>query len=194
MFGKTRTGIALPPVCDYEGSLIARISGGRLADAALNGRLFSVSNAAAVATTTTLNTTWTGLGIANPLGSGKNLIIHKFSWALSVVGSAAGALCLAETVHDSGFVAALTIRCCKWGGGTSVAYADDGATVVAPIILMPIATYGTGAITTWQGATNQVADIDGAIVVPQGRTLLTDTTTVLTTGPLFGFVWEEVPV
>jgi hypothetical protein len=193
MFGKTRTGIALPPIVDYEGSLIARISGGRLADAALNGRLFSVANQAAVTTSTTLNTTFTGLGLGNPSTSGKNLIIHKFSWALSAVATVAGALSLAETVFDTGFAAALTIRAAKWGAASSVAYADDGATIVAPILLMPISTYGTGAVTTWQGAPNQVANIDGAIVVPPGRTLVTDTTTALTIG-IFGFVWEEVPV
>lgn len=194
MFGKTRAGLALPPLVDSEGVLLTKNGGGRLADAALNGRLFMVANQAAVATSTTLNTTWTGLGIGNPSTSGKNLIIHRFSWMLTVVGAAAGGLALTETSFDTGFANNLTIRAAKWGAATSIAYADDGATVVAPILLMPISTYGTGAITTWQGATWQTANIDGTIVVPPGRTLLTDTTTAVSAGFIFGFVWEEVAV
>lgn len=162
-----------------------------LSEAALNNRLFMAANQTAVACSTTLNTTWTGLALVNPTGSGKLFVVHKFSWALSVVGPAAGLLALAETT-DSGFAANITARCAKWGAASSVAIIDDGATVVAPIILMPISTFGTGAITTWQGAGFQVANLAGSIIVPAGRALLTDTTTAVSAAFQFGFVWEEV--
>ena len=162
-----------------------------LSEAALNCRLFMAANQTAVATSTTLNTTWTGLALVNPTGSGKLFIVHEFSWALSVVGPAAGLLALASTT-DSGFATSITPRCAKWGGATSVAIVDDGATVVAPIILRPISTYGTGAITTWQGAGFQVAKLSGGIVIPAGRSLLTDTTTACSAAFQFGFLWEEV--
>ena len=184
-------GAVGPLRSDQLGSLITAPGGGRLAEAALNGRLFMGANQTAVATSTTLNTTWTGLGLCNPTGSGKNLILHEFSWGLSVVGPAAGLLALAETT-ESGLAASITIRAAMWAKAVSVAILDDGATVVAPIIIKPIAAFGTGAITTWQGAGQQVALIDGGIVIPPGRALLTDTTTSCSAAFQFGFLWEEV--
>jgi hypothetical protein len=196
MYGKRgvqnlAAGAVGPLRLDQYGSLMMAPGSGRLAEAALNGRLFMGANQAAVATSTTLNTTWTGLGLCNPTGSAKLLIVHEFSWALSVVGPAAGLLALAATT-DSGLAASITIRSAKWGSATSVAILDDGATVAAPILIKPVSTYGTGAITTWQGATAQVCRIDGGIVIPAGRSLLTDTTTACTAAFLFGFVWEEI--
>lgn len=173
---------------DQFGKLVV---GDDLSEAALNCRLFLAANQTAVACSTTLNTTWTGLALVNPTGSGKVFIVHEFSWALSVVGPAAGLLALASTT-DSGFATNITPRCAKWGAASSVAIVDDGATVVAPIILRPITTYGTGAITTWQGAGFQVAKINGGIVIPAGRSLLTDTTTACSAAFQFGFVWEEL--
>jgi len=161
---------------------------------ALAGKLFYGANQAAVATTTTKNTTWTGLGIANPTNSGKILILREFSWALTVVGSAAGALSLLMTTN-SGLAAVATLGPFPVGSitsGGSVAIMDDGGTVVAGTIIAPITTYGTGAITTWQGSGQQVAKLNGRILIYPGYAVLTDTTTVLTTGPIFGFLWEEV--
>ena len=177
---------------DQFGALLTAQGGGKLAEAALNGRLFMAANQTAVACSTTLNTTWTGLGLCNPTGSGKLIIVHEFSWALSVVGPAAGLLALAETT-DSGISAGITVRAAQWGLATSIALVSAGATIVAPIIIKPITTYGTGAITTWQGAGAQVCKLDGQIVIPAGRTLVTDTTTAVSAAFQFGFLWEEVP-
>jgi hypothetical protein len=69
--------------------LVAKARGGRQGDqivSELHGRyyeqtfrenMFSVCNQAAVTTSTTLNTTFTGLAVANPAGSGYNLVINK---------------------------------------------------------------------------------------------------------------------
>lgn len=176
---------------DNDGALLARLVGGNYRQAALDGRLFSVSNQAAVATTAALATTWTGLGVANPTGSGKLLIIHEFSWGLSVVGPAAGALGL-MTSTDSGFASAISARCARNGYRSSVALCDDGATIATPVLERIVSTYGTGAITTWQGATHQVAKIDGSIVLAPGRSVLTYTFAACTAAFIFSFLWEEV--
>ena len=55
---------------DATGGLMVSGYGGEYAEAALAGRLFSVANQAAVATTANVATAWTGLGVGNPLGSG----------------------------------------------------------------------------------------------------------------------------
>lgn len=189
MYGKTRQGVALPALVSSDGVLLR--ASGKYADAALSGRLFSAANQAAVATTAALATTWTGLGIANPTGSGKLFILHEFAWGLSVVGPAAGALGL-MTSTDSGFASAITPRSSKYAQGSSVAIVDDGATIGTPVLERIVSTYGTGAITTWQGAGPQVYVIDGSIILPAGRSLLTYTFAATTAAFIFSFLWEEV--
>src|SRR3990167_6808360 len=114
MYGKTIAGIGLPPILDDEGILLVKSCGGRLADAAINGRLFSVANQAAVAVTANLTTTWTGLGVCNPSGSGKLLVIQEFGWSPSVVNPAEGVVGL-MTATDTGFAAAIAARCARNG-------------------------------------------------------------------------------
>jgi hypothetical protein len=190
MYGTDRKSMAARPVLtDADGVLLQ--TAGKYSDAALAGRLFYGSNQAAVATVTVLNTTWTGLALVNPTGNQKVFIVHEFSWALTVVGSAAGALSLAATT-DSGMAASITPRCTRHGYAPTNAILDDGATVATAVIVKPIATYGTGAVTTWQGATQQVANLSGQIILVPGRSIITDTTTATTAAFIFGFLWEEV--
>lgn len=174
-----------------DGTMFSDSIHGEYAVAARAGRLFHAANQAAVATVTTLNTTWTGLGIANPTSSTKMLILREFSWMLTVVASDEGGLALVET-SNSGLASAITPVCAYPAAGSSVAYVDNGATVVAGSIVKPVTTYGTGAITTWQGAGNQVCKISGGLIIPPGRAILTDTTTAITAAFIFGFLWEEV--
>ena len=159
---------------------------------AITGRLFRACNQAAVATSTTKNTTWTGLGVANPTTS-KLYILRRFMWMATVVLSAAGGLSLVSTT-SSGLATNIVPECAQYSAGASTAIVDDGATVVAGNIICPVSTYGTGAITTWQGSTWQTANIDGAIIIPPGRAILTDTTTATTASFVFGFLWEEVDI
>ena len=53
------------------------------------GNLYHVANQAAVTTTAALATTWTGLAISNPAGSGVNAVIRRFTCAQFAVGAAA---------------------------------------------------------------------------------------------------------
>lgn len=174
-----------------DGSLAARLIAGKYREAAMEGRLFSVANQAAVATTAALATTWTGLGVCNPTGSGKNLIIHEFAWALSVVGPDDGVLGL-MTSDDTGFADSLTAKAAMNGAGSSVAYCDAGATIATPILERVVSTYGTGAVTTWQGAGPQVCNLEGSIVLGPGRSVMTYTFTATTAAFIFSFLWEEV--
>ena len=175
-----------------DGALVTTGYGGRLTDAAIQGRLFSVCNQAAVAITAALATTWTGLGVANPSGSGKNLIFHEFGWAQSVVNPAEGVIGL-MTSTDSGMAAALTVKCAMAGKGVSVAYADDGATIATPILERVCGGTMEGAITTIPGMPITIYRIDGGIILPPGRSLLTYHTIGGTASLVFHFVWEEVP-
>lgn len=191
MYGKTRAGIGLPPLADDEGVLLVKNGGGKYADAAINGRLFSVCNQAAVAVTAALTTTWTGLGVANPTGSGKLLIMHEFGWAQTVVNPAEGAIGL-MTSTDSGFASAIAARCARNAYATSVAYCDDGATIATPVLERICGGTMEGAITTIPSQTLNIYKIDGSIVLAPGRSLLTYHTIGGTASLVFHFVWEEI--
>lgn len=188
--GRTKGGVKGSVRLDDYGN-VAITSGGALREAALGGRLFSVMNQAAVATTADDALTWTGLGIANPTGSGKKAIMHGFCFALTVVGSDEGALSLMVGTEE-GFADNLTIVNSLPSGSASKMYADDGATIVDATLWQTFAMYGTGAITTWNMSGPNTWDLRGSYILEPGRAIMTSTTTALTTSPICGFMWEEV--
>jgi len=193
MYGKTRSGIGLPSLCDDEGILLSKPGGGKYADAALNGRLFTACNQAHVTTCTTLHNTFTGLAIVNPSTSGKNYIIHEFQYAMMDSPSADTNLSLAIGPAHSGFAADITVRCCRWGYRTSTAIADASATITgaAGVIVKHIATLGTNLTTDLLNGPT-VVDLGGQFVIPPGYAIYTDTLLASGDVMLFGFVWEEV--
>lgn len=175
---------------DQFGKLIVA---GDLAEAAINGRLFSVANQAKVAVTANLNTTWTGLGVANPTGSGKLLVMHEFGWSTDVVNPAEGVVGL-MTSTDSGFASAIAARCARNAYKTSVAYCDDGATIATPVLERICGSTMEGAITTVVQNNVNIIDLKGSIVLAPGRSVLTYHSIGGTASLMFHFVWEEVDV
>jgi len=174
-----------------DGSLIVMNGGGSLQEAAIAGRLFSVANQAAVAVTANLNTTWTGLGVANPTGSGKLLVIHEFGWSTNVVNPAEGVVGLMMAT-DTGFAAALTARCTRNGFATSVAYCDDGATISTPVLERVCGSTMEGAITTVVQNNANIVDLKGSIILAAGRSVLTYHSIGGSASLIFHFLWEEI--
>ena len=197
MYGKVgrqslSSAVGAQPRLDTSANLVVSAYGGKYADAAMAGRLFYAANQTPVATSTTLNTTFTGLGICNPTGSGKVLIIHEFGYALDQ--ACAGELVLAlATTTDSGFEASIVPQCCRYGAAVSVAIADAGATIVAPVIIKIIGSLGQGADTTQFMPPATIIDLNGSIILDPGRSLVTDTTVATgATSIQFSFMWEEI--
>ena len=188
---KITTGSNVPAEGDQLNQLIVLAQGGRLQRACEEGRLFVVASQAAVAVTAGLATTWTGLGVANPTGSGKNLIMHEFGWSTNVVNPAEGVVGL-MTATDTGFAAALTARSCFFGTGTSVAYCDDGATISTPVLERICGSTMEGAITTAPQLTVNVIDLKGSLILAPGRSVLTYHSVGGTASLMFHFLWEEV--
>lgn len=184
-------GSVNPLAAHTDGSLFTKPVPGRYMEAAIAGRLFSVANQAAVATTAALATTWTGLGVCNPAGSGKNIVIHEFGWALTVIGPAAGAVGL-MTSDDTGFAAALTAKAAMHGKGSSIAYCDDGATIATPALERLCGSIGTGATNLVWGIPPNLYLVDGSIILPPDRSVMTYTTTACTAAAVFFFLFEEV--
>jgi len=191
MYGKDSGSVTRAALVDNNGILYAKSS---IADAALQGRLFSVSNQAKVATTAALATTWTGLGICNPSTSSKNAIVHEFGYALQIASDAAGVVGL-MTSDTTGFADALVAskQAAMYGAGSPVVIADDGATIATPILVRALAQYGTeDTATSMFPLAPQTYQLNGSIVLPPGRSLMSFTTTATTACFVFHFVWEEV--
>lgn len=178
------------PRMDKDGGLVVY---GNLRDAALQGRLFSAAMQTPTTTSTTLNTTFVGLALVNPTGSGKLIVVHQFFYAATAALTAEALLALATTT-DSGFAADITPRCCRFGAGTSIAIVDKSATIVAPVIERIVCTLGQAADTAMGSAVApNVLYLDGSIVLPAGRALVTDTTVATGAVMQFGYLWEEIP-
>jgi hypothetical protein len=195
MYGKDSDGIGRPVLVDDTGKLITKPGGGRLAEAALAGRLFSACNQAHVTTCTTLHNTFTGLAIVNPSTSGKNYIMHEFTYAMMDSPAADTNLSLVIGPAHTGFAADITVRCRRWGYATSVAIADAAATITgaAGVIVQHITTLGTNITTDLlQGPT--IVDLGGSIIVPPGYAIYTETLLASGDVMLFGFMWEELDV
>ena len=186
-------GAVLPVQADKLGNMIAAGGGGKYTDAALHGRLFYAANINMVATSVSLAGAFLGLGLCNPAGSGKLVIVHEFGYGHVVQAGAAGILALAVTT-DTGFADDVNapIQCCRNGFASSVCYTDEDAAIDAPVIVKVISQFGVSAITTMQ-PTMQVVDLGGSIILAPGRSVVTDTTTAHgADSAQYSFMWEEV--
>lgn len=175
-----------------QGDLIVSELHGATYEQAYRGNVFAVANQAAVSTSTTLNTTFTGLAIANPAGSGVNLVILKFmvaqfAVATAAVVSIAGGLGVAAgtLVPKNALVGSVS---------SSKATASAGATITAPVLLRPVASTGSLATTGYGLAPSIVYNCGGDLIVPPGSFVCSDTSIATTSALIFGFVWEEVPI
>ena len=188
MYGKDRDGIGRPVLVNSEGMPIMQSN---LADAAKEGRLFSVANQTGVTTTAALATTWTGLGVGNPTGSGKLYVFHEFGWSQAAVMNTDGPIGLMiATVGD--MAQALTPRCARTGYKTSNALCDSAATPGTPVLERVCGTTLTGAISTTGALPGNTVDLKGGIVIPAGYALLSYTLEIQTSSIQFHFVWEEI--
>jgi hypothetical protein len=174
-----------------QGDLIVSELHGRYYEQTLNGNMFSCANQAAVTTSTSLNTTFTGLAIANPTGSGVNLVMSKFTCAEFAVGAAA---VISVAVGAGAAAGSLTIRNRMWAGAASKATASAGATIAAPILVMPCGQTGSVATTGYGLSQGIVVDFEGSLIIPPGYFICSDTSIATTSSLIFGFSWEEVPV
>jgi len=175
---------------NQDGSLVVVDS---LLEAVKEGRVFSVANQAAVAVTAALATTWTGLGVANPLTSGKNMIIHEFGFSQTVACSADGAIGL-MVADTTGMAGALTPKNRLIGGPASPMLADDSATIGTPILLETHGSVGTLAVTGYGTQQPNVKKFKGDLIIPPGYSILSYSTKAITASLIFHLVWEEVAV
>lgn len=174
-----------------QGDSIVSELHGRYYEQTFRENMFSVANQAVVTTSTSLNTTFTGLSVANPAGSGYNLVINKFTCGQVAVGAASA---VGVSVGAGAAAGSLTIRNRKYGGRASVAVASASATISAPILIALAGSVGSLATTGYGLMKALELDFEGSLVIQPGYFVASDTTIATTSALIFGFCWEEVPL
>ena len=166
---------------------------GRRYESTYRGNMFSVmTQGTAITTTAALATTWTGLGIANAVGSGVNLVLTEF-WASQF---AVGAAATIGIMGGTGVIAAsLTPQNRVIGLGTaSKATASAGATISTPLLIKTFGSLGSAATTAYALENGIFVDLDGSIIIPPGSFVASYTSVVTTSALQFGYAWEEVAI
>lgn len=159
----------------------------------IDGAQFSVqTQGTGVTTTAALATTYTGLAVGNPTGSGVNMVLTKFTCAQFAVGAAA-------TIGIMGgagsITASLTPQSRIIGSGlTSKMTATAGQTISTPVLIATFGSVGSLATTGYGLEPGIMVDFEGSIIVPPGSFIAAYTAVVTTSALQFSFAWEEVPV
>lgn len=175
--------------------VVAQVGHGKYYEAAAAGRLFWAANTAAQAISVALATTYTGLMVSNPTGSGVNVIPISVMHASSVDHVAAatrhliGGFSAAGIVtHTSALIAQSTILDDE--AKLAKAKADDQATAVNPKYILAISDLASVGEDPKGGMS--MADLNGMFVVPPGGWIAIGALTAVTG---FGsIVWEEIPI
>lgn len=180
---------------DKAGSLVTTPGSAKYQEATLQGQVFSGSIVGQVTTVGT-STTYTGLCLSNPNGSGVNLVINKVGVSF-IVAFAAGAhigLMTGFSSTDVTHTTPVTPRSQLFiGSGSGVGKLDSAATLpTTPTVNMILGSGLTGAITTIPQAYSNF-DVDGSIVLPPGAfcAIYTSTASGAASGA-FSFTWQEV--
>ena len=145
------------------------------------------------------SSTFTGLAVGNPAGSGKNLVIIDVEISQAAVGAAAvmlprlgyATITALTTSYSSGPSGVSTIA---GSGKNSIATVGSTATLLAaPTIIRPIMgqQWITGGTGMWSFYVKDT--VDGAIVIPPGQILTIDSLVAAVT-VLASVTWAELPV
>ncbi len=187
-------GAQAAPRLGRNGEMIVGNLHGRYYEQVMRGNVFGASNQAAQAVSVALNTTYTGLCLSNPHGSGKNLVLLSVGYALSVAPAAIASIHLIGGSHQSTGVthtAAVSPFNMLLGNTASpAAKVDSQATIPTPVYVMSLmGGFTAGAL---PDSPNALFDIAGQLVIGPGGFIAIGALTAVTG---FGsMVWEECPI
>ena len=196
---------------DRTGARVVSDGAPRYYENTSRGLTFSATNAAtSQAFSTLLNTTYVGLSIANPIGSGKNLAIVNFGIVNDgTVSGAIGGFAIGGSGSSAGVIIHGTPLAALWGPNLlnatsaqlaasaagvqgSVAQVDSACTWVGtPHVIMDI-TGGAFTTAPTSGASCNV-DVAGLIVVAPGGAVGTIALIASMTHFVASFCWMELP-
>lgn len=182
---------------DAQSNLLVSEYHGRYFNAAYNngapGNMYSLANQAAVTTTAGLATTFTGLALANPAGSGVNLEILFFTAAQLAVG-VAGAV---GFMTGLGAAAGSLIPRAAITGQTTASKANGSNSATlggTPVLEEAIGSIGSLATTGYGLQSGLIKDVGGSLIIPPGAFIASYTSAACTSAFIFGFRWLEVPI
>lgn len=165
---------------------------GRYFEQAYRGNIFSAANQAAQAVSAALATTYTGLLLYNPVGSGKILVPLKVKFSLSVAPAAIAPIGLIGGFAATGGVTAPTtplgVQISQIGNlSKGVGIVLSAATIVTPTWIKQLWDGFTAAALP---APQAPVDLEGMIeILPGGFLAIGALATVTGLGSIF---WEEV--
>jgi hypothetical protein len=182
---------------EKSGAAVVQELHGRYFEQVSRGNVFVACSQAVATTTVGLATTYTGLCVSNPVGSGKQLALLIASLMQSVIQAtqpeayaiATGFNAATDVTHTT----PLTPRCALVGSSaTPVGKADTAATLpTAPFYSLPLGE--TASATTQPGTI--IADIGGGLVLlPGAYAMFVTPAQASVAGLWFSLLWEEVPL
>lgn len=182
---------------DKQGNTTVSEANPRYYENNYRGQVFFAANTAAQALSVA-SSTYTGLAVANPAGSGRNLVLLDVSFGLQTLQTGFTAVVLgyaatvALTTGNSSGPGGLSAIC--GAGSASVAKVGASATLgAAPTIMRVLA--GAQWVTTGTTSNIQIVkdDVGGAVIVPPGQLICIEAITTAVTG-LAHMTWLELPI
>lgn len=180
-----------------QGDQIVSELHGRYYEQTYRGFMFSVASQAVATTTVGLATTYTGLVIANPIGSSINMVLNKATAMQSVIQAtqpeAYGiALGFNKTTNVTLTTPAVA-QSNKVGSGLT---STGVAAVSATLPTAPLYAYFPGATATaTQNPGPLTIDFEGSVIlIPGAYACWVTPTQASVAGLWFSFAWEEVPL
>jgi len=182
---------------DKQGATSVSQLNGKYYEQGYRGNMFYAVNSAAQALSLSSTTTYTGLAVANPTGSGKNLVLLEAIWCTTIAITGIGAVILGTSL-----TVALTtgsssgpkgISTLLGAGSASVATVGASCTLGGnPTFLRPftgISWVTAGTTQTFQQYKDEIA---GALIIAPGQQVEFVSVTTANTGVGY-FSWVELP-
>jgi hypothetical protein len=150
-------------------------------------------------TTVGAATTYTGLCLSNPIGSGVNLILDKVGISFLVGFTASATVGVMTGINTSTNVthtAAAVVRNKFIGAAAGFGLLDSSATLpTAPVLDIVFLAGLTGAITTSTSAADGLFELEGSIILPPGAYAAIYTSTASGAASMSAsFSWEEAAI
>lgn len=197
------TKVRVPQNLDAQGALYETERHGYGYGTAYNGNSYWGANQTGVTTSAGLATTYVGLCLSNPAGSGKNLAIGKVSAYLTVAPAAVLGVGLIVGYSAAGVVThttALSVYSDLIGAtaaapngtnvGTPVGLVDGACTIVGTPLWyqrLGVGLVSANLLSVWE-------DLNGGIILPPGAYLAIGTNVAGPTSGFWGAIqWEENP-
>lgn len=177
-----------------NGAMMTAQTRGKYYESTARGKCFYACNIATQAVSVALNTTYTGLALANNVGSGKMLSLLRVGIGLTAapagiasLGLIGGYSATANITHTTPLAPAPLLL---GSSAAAVGKADSAATISTPLWIASLQTgFTAGALFS---TTPNLIDIDGGIVLLPGAFVAIGALTAVT--GYFSMFWEEIPL